>query len=293
MAGGSNIRFQLFAWVFLIFVAVTSCRAPKELTRAEIKPLSTNRLLKEIEENAFHYDYLSIRRINCQFSSSQNKSSFRINLKSKTDEKILVSISKLNIPVGRVLLTPDSVIYVNYIDHNYFIDDYSFISSFLNMDVDFNAVQSIISNNVFSYRNDQRNDFKTFDSFIENGEYVLQSEKNRKVYKMDNGNPQKIERRLKRLDEEALILQKMHFNPETFSLTRLDIQDKTNNRNILMSFADFTELGSSEFPESIEMQFLSEEEKIEMKIRMSGFSTDEVSSFAIKIPEKYERIRVD
>lgn len=292
MTRSSRLRFQMITWVVLIFLAA-SCKAPRELARTDVKPMGTNRLLKKIEENAFDYDYLTIKRINCQFASTQSKASFRINLKAKKDEKILVSISKLNIPVGRVLLTPDSVIYVNYIDHNYFIDDYSFISDFLNMDVDFNTVQSIITNNAFSYRNDPRDDFKTFDSFVENGQYVLQSEKNRKVYKMENGNPQKIERRLKRLDAEALILQKMYFDPDSYSLTRLDIQDKTNNRNIRMNFDDFTEVDKHEYPESIDMEFLSAVEEIKMKIRLNGFSTDKVNSFSIKIPEKYEQIRVD
>jgi len=292
MIGFSHARFQISIFIVLVFL-VASCKAPRELARADLKPMGTNRLLKKIEENSFDYNYLTIRRINCQFSSSQSKSSFRINLKAKKDEKILVSISKLNIPVGRVLLTPDSVVYVNYIDHNYFIDDYSFISDFLNMDVDFYTVQSIISNNVFSYRDDPRDDYKTFDSFVENGQYVLQSEKNRKVFKMENGNPQKIERRLRRLDAEALILQKMFFDPDNYSLTRLDIQDKTNNRNILMNFDDFTKVGNHDYPESIDMAFLSAREEIKMKIRMNGFSTEKVTSFSIKIPEKYEQISVD
>lgn len=284
-------RWPLLVWILILIVAA-SCRGPKELAIGEAKPMSTNKLLKRIEQNAFDYEYLTIRKINCQFSSSQSKSSFRIRLKAKRDEKILVSISKINIPVGRVLLTPDSVIYVNYIDHNYFYDDYSFISDFLNMDVDFKTIQSIISNNAFSYRNDPRDDYKTFDSYVENGQYVLQSEKNRKIYKLDDSKPQKIERRLRRLDDEALILQRMFFEPRNFSLTRLDIQDKTNNRNILMNFNDFTKVEGKEYPGEIDMEFLSNVEQIEMKIRMSGFSTDEISSFSVKIPEKYEEIQV-
>lgn len=284
-------RWPLLVWILILIVAA-SCRGPKELAVGEAKPMSTNKLLKRIEQNAFDYEYLTIRKINCQFSSSQSKSSFRIRLKAKRDEKILVSISKINIPVGRVLLTPDSVIYVNYIDHNYFYDDYSFISDFLNMDVDFKTIQSIISNNAFSYRNDPRDDYKTFDSYVENGQYVLQSEKNRKIYKLDDSKPQKIERRLRRLDDEALILQRMFFEPRNFSLTRLDIQDKTNNRNILMNFNDFTKVEGKEYPGEIDMEFLSNVEQIEMKIRMSGFSTDEISSFSVKIPEKYEEIQV-
>ena len=60
-----------------------------------------------------------------------------------------------------------------------------------------------------------------------------------------------------------------------------------------MNFSDFTKVGKREYPESIDMAFLSAQEQINMKIRLSGFSTEKVTSFTIKIPEKYEQIRVD
>ncbi len=275
-----------------VLLAVSSCKTPSELAVVDARPISTNKLLKRIEQNAFDYEYLTIKRINCNFSSSQSKAAFKINLKAKKDDCILVSISKLNIPVGRVLLTPDSVKYVNYIDRNYFIDDYSYLSSFLHIDLDFATIQSIISNNAFSYRNDPRDkDFKTFDALIEDNQYVLQSEKTRKLSKLEE-KENKAERRLKRLDDEALILQKMFFNPANFALNRLLISDKTNDRNMNLIFDDYTEVENKEYPGSIEMNFHSPEEEIDMKIRMSGFSTDKITSFSIKIPEKYEEIRV-
>ncbi|KJF44180.1 hypothetical protein LH29_01230 [Draconibacterium sediminis] len=276
-----------------VLLAVSSCKTPSELAVVDARPISTNKLLKRIEQNAFDYDYLTIKRINCNFSSSQSKAAFKINLKAKKDDRILVSISKLNIPVGRVLLTPDSVKYVNYIDRNYFIDDYSYLSSFLNIDLDFATIQSIISNNAFSYRNDPRDkDFKTFDALIEDNQYVLQSEKTRKLSKLEE-KENKAERRLKRLDDQALILQKMFFNPANFALNRLLISDKTNDRNMNLVFDDYTEVENKDYPGSIEMNFHSPEEEIEMKIRMSGFSTEKITSFSIKIPEKYEEIRVN
>ena len=193
-------KFPAYAIIFF-FLWLVSCRTVRELPVGEAKPISTGKLLKKVEQNAFFYDFFAVRRISCQFSSNKEKTNFRINLKALRDEKILVDIKKLNIPVGRVLLTPDSVKYVNYIDRNYFLDDYSFLSEFLNIDLDFATIQSILSNNAFSYRNDQKNrDFKTFDSGIEEGMHVLQSEKNRKINKMDgNERSNKIERRLKRL----------------------------------------------------------------------------------------------
>lgn len=286
-------KFPLVAFV-LIVVWFTSCRTVRELPTSAAKPIGANKLLKKVEQNAFDYNYFAIKRINCQFSNNQNKANFKISLKTRKDEKILVAISKLNIPVGRVLLTPDSVKYVNYIDRNYFIDDYSYLSSFLNIDLDFATIQSIISNNAFSYRNDSRNkDYKTFDSFIEEGMYVLQSEKTRKIFKMEEkGKTGKIERRMKRLDDVALILQKMYFNPANFALTSLIISDKTNNRIMNMNFNDFVKVQNKDYPGMIDMSFKSELNEVKLKIRMSGFSMDKISSLSINIPKKYKQIRV-
>lgn len=288
----SKIPLILFLLTVFLF---TSCRTSRELATIEAKPISTGKLLKKIEQNAFEYEYFSIKRINCQFANNDSRANFIIRLKALKDEKILVTISKLKIPVGSVLLTPDSVKYVNYIDRNYFIDDYSYLSNFLNIDLDFATIQSIISNNAFSYRNDAKNkDFKTFDSFIEDGMHVLQSEKTRKIFKMEEkSKTNKIERRMKRLDDEALILQKMYFNPSNFSLTQLIINDKTNKRTMEMNFENFVKIQNKDYPGSINMDFNSKANEVNLNIRMSGFSLDKINSFSIKIPEKYEQIRVN
>ena len=296
----ARIRIYLYPVVLILLTTfwLSSCRTARELPTRVVKPISTGKLLKRVEQNAFDYEYLTIKRISCQFSNNKTKTNFNVNLKTLKDEKILVSISKLRVPVGRVLLTPDSVKYVNYIDRNYFVDDYSYLSSFLNIDLDFATIQSIISNNAFSYRNDAKNkDFKTFDSFIEDGKYVLQSEKTRKIFKMEEkskiGKTGKIERRMKRLDDDALILQKMYFNPSNFALTKLIINDKTNNRIMNMNFNDFVEFQNNNYPGNLDMSFTTEQNEVKLKVRMTGFSTDKINSFSIKIPEKYEQIKVD
>jgi hypothetical protein len=291
----SNKFFRLS--VFAVIVAalwLSSCKAPSELQKVEARQISANKLLKKVEQNAFDFEYLSIKRIKCNYTSSQSKATFKITLKAQKDKQILVSIYKLNIPVGRVLLTPDSVKYVNYIDRNYFLDDYSFISEFLHIDIDFSTIQNIISNNAFSYRNDPKEkDFKTFDSFIESNMYVLQSEKTRKIYRMEEKEkPQKVQRRLKRLDDDALIVQKMFFDPANFALKQIQLNDKTNDRFVNVTFEDFTKIGNKDYPGTMEMSFLSDVEEIKMKIEMNGFSTDKIDSFGINIPEKYEQIQV-
>ena len=282
-----------FALISLVWFS--SCRTARNIELVEAVPISTGKLLKEVEQNAFDYNYFSIKRINCQFSDNFSKANFKINLKAHRNDKILVSISKLNIPVGKVLLTPDSVKYVNYVDKNFFLDDYSYLSKVLNIDLDFATIQSIISNNAFSYRNDPKDrDFKTFDSFIEDGMYVLQSENNRKLAKIEDKNKTvKAERRLKRLDEDVMILQKMFFNPANYALTRLLIEDKTNERRLLLAFDDFEKFEKKDYPGLIDMNFNSPENDVNLKVRLSGFSSEKIESFSLQLPEKYEEIRVN
>lgn len=287
---------KLIVLSFLLMVLVfASCKTSRVITTVNVKPISTNKLLKNVTENSLNYESLSVSRINCQFSGSQQKTSFKISLKAIRDKKIMASITKLNIPVGRVLLTPDSVIYVNYIDRNYFVDDYTYLSNFLNIDLDFFTIQSIISNSAFSYRNDEKDrDFKTFSTSVDSGFYVLQSEKERKVFRLEEkGKPAKIERRLKRLEDNALILQKMYFNPANFALTRLLIEDKTNNRKMEMVFDEFVKVLNKDYPASVDMSFNSESQNVSLKIRMSGFSTEKLESLNLEIPEKYQKIKVN
>lgn len=290
----SSSKFVLIVFL-LIAIGFSSCKTSREIATTNLKPIGTARLLKNIEENSLVYESLSISRINAQFSGNQSKTSFRISLKAIKDQRILGSITKLNIPVGRVLLTPDSVIYVNYIDRNYFVDDYTFLSNFLNIDLDFFTIQSIISNSAFSYRNDEKDkDFRAFSTSVESGMYVLQSEKERKMYKMDEKEKTgKIERRLKRLDDNALILQKMSFNPTNFALVKLLIEDKTNNRKMEMIFDEFVKIMDKDYPGAIDMSFNSESDNIVLKLRMNGFSTEKLDSLNLEIPEKYQQIKVN
>jgi len=290
----SSSKLIVVAFLLIAF-GISSCKTTREVTTGNVKSIGADKLLKNVAENSLVYESFSISRVNCQFSNNQSKTTFKINLKSIKDKKILASITKLNIPVGRVLLTPDSVIYVNYLDKNYFVDDYSFLSSYLNIDLDFNTIQAIISNSAFSYRNDEKDkDFKTFSTSVESGMYVLQSERERKVFKMEEkGKENKIERRLKRLDDNALILQKMSFNPDNFALVKLLIEDKTNNRKMEMNFDEFVKVMDKDYPGAIDMSFITESENISLNIRMSGFSTEKLDSFNLEIPEKYQQIKVN
>ena len=289
-------RRKICILLVAVILGFSSCRSTREISERKIRPVSAEKLLKQMEQNVADFNHLTIRRLNCQFSNGESKTNFRVNLKAVKNEKILASISKLNIPVGRILLSPDSVKYVNYLERNFFVDDYSFLSRFLNFSLSFETIQSIIFNpansGAFYGKNDTENYAQSFISYVEDGNYVLQSEnqqnesktgKSRKsIRKMNNQNS----------DDKNGIEQKMFINPRNFTLVKLILEDSNNARRLEVIYSDFVKVNKKDYPGSIEMKMISYDETIELNIKMNGFSTEKMESISLTVPESYEKIQV-
>lgn len=275
-----------------LLMTFSSCRTSRDFSAERIRPLAPEKLMDQVEQNAFDYSNLTIRRINVQFSNNNSKTSFRASLKAVKDDKILASISKINIPVGRVLLTPRDLTYVNYIDRNYFEGDYSFLSNLLNFNLSFETIQAIISNNAISY---PLQNSRNFNSFIENGKYVLQSsnrQQNLKTGKFKNFfSGKELQASNVETGAENSIVQTMYFNPRSFVLEKLVIDDRLNAWNLEVSFNDFERVEKKEFPGTIDMKMISPDDTIELKIKLNGFSTEKIDSIELNIPDSYSRIR--
>lgn len=284
---------RIFIWLFVLVVAVSSCRTQRDLTTERIRPLAPEKLLEQVEQHAFDYSDLTIRRINVQFSNSHSKTSFRANLKARKDDKILASISKINIPVGRILLTPSNLTYVNYIDKNYFEGDYSFLSSLLNFNLSFETIQSIISNKaVYSY---SQNSNSNFNSFVQDGKYVLQTANSQKDVKSGGLKNLFSGRGLQASNAgetlENNIVRTMYFNPQNFTLEKLIFDDPQNEWNLEVNFSDFERIEKKDYPGSIDLKMVSPDETTELKIKLNGFSIEKIDSMDIIIPGSYQRIR--
>jgi len=283
-----NNRHLLFFFVLLL---LASCKTSKTITTFEkLKPISTSRLIKNIEENAFKYEGLDIKRIACVYETPDNKTSFRATLSSKEDDHIQVMISKLNLPVAKILLTPDSVKMINYLQKTYFLGDYSYFEKILGASVDFQVVQSILTNDVFSYRNDEKdNDYKEFVSYADSGAYILQSLKNRKLEKINRkGKDDKIDRYLKKLDEESFIVQYLYVDPTNFKVRKILMDDVSEGRKVTVNFDDFTPVEDQLYPGSIDIHLTSRESDMKMKIKLSKFSLDPDPTINFRIPDKYK-----
>lgn len=276
----------LWCMVLAVILGFSSCRSSRVATTSKVatRPMSAEKLIRNIENNAFDYKHLAIKRINCQFDNGRVSTSFKASIQAEKDELITLMISKLNIPLARVWLTPDSVKFISYLENTYFLDDYSYLSQKMGMKLDFDLVNAIISNNVFALQDENGDAEPEYESSVSNGMYVLQSA----------GGPlladRKPARRMRKTEKAAAVRQTMHVDPSTYKIKKLILEDVQSIRKMNVEFAEYEQVGKQLYPGEIFLSLLSPDSDMQMKIKMGNFSLEKERSVRFKVPENFTRL---
>lgn len=252
--------------------------------------MSAERIIRKIEDNALDYRNFSVKRISCQVDDGENRTTFRANLSTQKDKSIVISFNKLNIPVGRILLTPDSIKYVNHLEKNYFSGNYYFLEKMFNVGFDFNDMQAIIGYNLMMLDGPQGSTLRDYTADIESGKYILRSEKMRKIKKIEKAGGRKEGRTTNRTGNEIPVLQTIVVDPKNFNIDKIRIEEQGGTDWLQFVFDDYTKVGSRDYPGSVDIGMQSSGSNLSVKLRLAGFDKDKPDVSSFKIPEKYEKI---
>jgi len=78
-----SLKYSVIVWVGALVLGLSSCKTTRVVTTTSTaKPISTNKLIRNIENNAFDYKHLAIKKINCQFDNGKTKTSFKESFRS-------------------------------------------------------------------------------------------------------------------------------------------------------------------------------------------------------------------
>lgn len=264
---------------FLFFAP--SCKSRKATAKTdrkelEIKHKSPHTLAQLLKDNEFTFTHFNAKAsVDAEIDS--NNISFKANLKMIKDSVIWISLSKAAIQGARVLISKDSVKFINYINKTYFSGDFGYINSLLNADLDFEMVQSLlVGNSVAFYEEDEK--LKSSFDHREN-QYLLGTKRKRKVKKVVEKN--------KELREP---LQSIWLNPDTFKIVRILFYEFDTDRNFNASFSDFKLTGPKLLPYKINYSVKAEKQlKVMVEYQKTDLETPEKLPFII--PENYEPVR--
>jgi hypothetical protein len=103
----------------LIFNA---CKSKENTVKRNfVTPKTTKNIIEEVGKNMFEFDWVS-GKFSADVIAENKKTSFNTNFRIKNDSVIWFSISPaLGIEVARVLITQDTVKFVNRLNNTYFV----------------------------------------------------------------------------------------------------------------------------------------------------------------------------
>lgn len=285
------MKFYVLPLTFLglILLLLSGCKhTEKVVIEKKVKMISVRRAVKMVNDNEIKYNTLSVKRVGLTLNNDGDVNSIRGQYKIKRDSIIQVSAQKLTVPVGKLEIRSDSFKVVYHIGKSVITESLGNIGDIIGYDVDFQTIQSILSNHLQSLKQDQKdNQFKDYVLAIEDNMYKISSIRERR-FKRFSTNEDKLERFKQRKEEEHFIKQDIFIDPDIFVIRKVVFQDIDSGRIFSIVYSDFEALGEKWFPGVIRIS-ISGGKPMELRIELSRVTIDDKEDFGFSIPSRYKR----
>ncbi len=295
--------------IVTLWFSVFSCKSKKEIIGAtSVKDVDTKSpayLLDKMYQNETRFDTFSAK-FSADIQTAANNVSFKTTLRIKKDSAIWMSISPvLGIEVARVLITKDSVFFMNRINGTYFAGDYSYFSNLLNTEVDYQLLEAVLIGNPI-----EKFSPEDFIVFHEKNQIVLSTHKKRLVKKtlQKQERAEKMERKEKTekaekieakekniitkatLNDTSAYVQNIWLNEETFKIEEYRYRDVNPDKLLHIFYSNFTNIDGNNIPHEIKL-VISGGQAAKLTITYSKITLNTEITFPYTVPEKYEQIK--
>lgn len=276
MAIGCPKPITCLAMIMAALVVLSGCRTKRSIIKEPIKEYGEEYLLEKMAENELRFDWLAAK-MRISYTENKMTSDFKGQLRMRKDSVIWITFSPaLGIEAARMMITQDSIKYMNRIEDVYFEGDYAFVNRYLDTEIDFDMLQSIIIGNDFQFY-----EKTTFRASYDNPFYRLSTTSRRELKRF----VEQVE------EEKPVLIQNIWLHPENFKITRVDIKEYgKENKKLQASYSDFVSLGRWLFPSRLVFD-VSSETNITIDVEFSKTELNVPKGFPFSIPSKYERIR--
>ncbi|MBI3511768.1 MAG: DUF4292 domain-containing protein [Bacteroidetes bacterium] len=234
----------------LVLCTTSSCKRKKKNT-TQVTPDTTSQttvdnchmdrrapksLIASMRSKEFDFVWMSAK-LNCEASDDSSTTSFNVMLRMKKDSAIWMNVTDpvIGISVARAYITRDSVKFMQFLpQQKCFAGDFAILSSMLQIDVDFDMMQSLLIGNSASFYEE---DEKLKSSVNEQScNYVLSTIRKRKLKKALEAQ--------KPPDDP---FQTISLDPSTFKIMRILFVD-AKNRTFTADYSEFSKEDTLSFP---------------------------------------------
>lgn len=254
---------------------VPACKSWKKVPEEkgdveEVKKLKA--LVNESLSANFQYKWLSAKMM-VEISMNDKKNRFKGNLRILKDSIVWISISPgFGFEVARVMVTKDSLKFINRLNQTYYLEEYSALKGLIGMEIPFRSFQNLLTGNMPPINSFYSWETDTTDKFHVVREKPL--ENSDKVY-------------------EKPIKQEYHIDPKNFKLREIIVQQiKPQKRTIYFKYSHFQSNNQNLFPEQL-TGLIKDKAERNINISYKNVSTGEPQNFPFSINPKYKKLEME
>lgn len=263
--------------VLFALATLSACHSPRRILKTPLRSADENFLLGNMAGAEIKFDTYSAKASVSLINEKSRKTELKAQIRIKKDSLIWISFSPLlGIEAARLVLSTDSIKFINRLDKTYFTGDYAFIRSFFGTNVDYDMVQALLTGNDFNqYENEN------FRASVDRQEYRLTA-----THRM------KKRREARQKETPTVLVQSIWLNPESFKIVRIDLREYNDeNKKLSALYDDFVTVNGQRIPMMLFFDLWNAGKKTKVKIQVSKAELDEEQQFPFKIPENYAKLK--
>jgi hypothetical protein len=245
--------------------------------RCRLDYKSARTLGRRMKEKEFDFTWISAKA-NVETLIDGKDESFDIRVNIRKDSAMLVSIHYLlGVQVAKVLVTKDTVTFVNYVQKTYFKGDFSYLNELLSADLDFDLLQAVLFGNSAEFHDEETRLRPVADR--QNCRYLLSTERKRRLKRIQSGT-----------DEMRNAVQILTLSQEYKILTN-EFIDPATSRRFVANYSRFTEKDSVFAPYHVDIDIFAQK-NASVKIDYVRIEKNTPQKLSLNVPSRYDAIQI-
>lgn len=263
---------HLFIPLILFLILVSACKTRKNVIEVKDQVKPGTKTIEQIIPEETIFEWFD-GKFNADINNEGKSNSVKGRVRIRRDSLIWISIKPdvAIIEVFRILISPDSVQVVNYLDKKFFRDKFSSIKEFIKYDLSFHMVQNIfIGNPTFAF------DASMFKSFINRDGADIISSSDFKTY-LDARNANQ---------PANFLFQALWFKDKI--LKRSLVYDPANKVEVDLQYLEHEIMGSTMLPKTGQLTVVGDKTNLRFSYTYTKIILNEILEFPFTIPDNYE-----
>jgi hypothetical protein len=266
----------LLFFIFISCVFLSSCNPQKKIMKIPIQEEGADYLINKLKEHELKYEWFTAK-FSAEYENKGQSNSFDGQIRIRKDSLIWLSFSPvLGIEVFRMMISQDSVKFIDRMNGTYFTGDYNYVNNFLHSNIDYDILQSfLIGNDLSVYEN------STFRASIDNNDYKLSTAERMKLKKFIRNSQEKL----------RVLIQNIWIDPLTFKINKANVKEiQKPNMKLEASYSEFKEIDHQLFPKVMSFDITAEND-ILVSVSFSRINFNVQQAFPFRIPSSFRQIK--